>query len=245
MQTIGKYVFLPRILTPFHIQPLSHKYSDTGPSPFLSLSRRMLRKATKDAFHALCGGKDQNARSPAPRAEQQSAERKGAEPGARGAWEGSDRTKDGHRAGKRIPSARDSSRTITRFQRPLQDPPASCHHGPNSSCLSCSPVPRPRELLRAEGDLPVAEVAPLSPPPKATRDPCGPAAPPQSRPSPPGASGTEPEAKLSCKSVQDRQRTLGCRGYCTIQAWHCGVKGKARVAICEHRSLGRNTFLVF
>lgn len=91
MQTIGKYVFLLLILTPSHIQPLPHKYSDTDPSLFLSLSRRMLRKATTDASQALWGVKDQNTRSPAPRAKQQPAERKGAEPGARGAWEGSDR----------------------------------------------------------------------------------------------------------------------------------------------------------
>lgn len=173
--------------------------------------------------------KDENTPSPTPREQLQLAERKGAEPGARGAWEGSDGTRDGHRAGKRIPLARDSSRTITRFQRPLQDPPASCHHGPHSSCLSCSPAPRPRKLLRAEGDLLAAQLPPLSPPPKATRESCGSAAPPQSRPSPPGASetraGSRAAAKVRLLSVEERQGTLGCRGYWTVQAWHCGVKG--------------------
>lgn len=146
MQTIGKYVFLPRILTPSHIQPLPHKYSDTEPSPFLSLSRRMLRKATKDAFHALWGGKDQNTRSPAPRAEQQPAERKGAEPGREGRGKGrtEPKTDTGQGSGFRrletaiVPSPGSSDRCRTHLLHVTTAPtlPASAavpFHGPGNS----------------------------------------------------------------------------------------------------------------
>lgn len=130
------------ILIPSHTQPLPHNTQ----RPTLSLSsyyKEGLGKRPQTSSGGTLLGKDQgNPTSPTLRA-QQRVERKGAEPGARGVCEGSDRTKDGHRAGKRDSSGRDSSCTTIPSQRPLQDPPASCHHGPHSSSLSRSPAPRP------------------------------------------------------------------------------------------------------